>query len=237
MIAPPLFFPRIAATPAAPARGCLARRTHRVADAVVTRGTARADVLVYGVDERFWQFHGLQPLAIESRGAALSPALAREIAAEPGTVVLIRMQRPSDIPLESLHSRKEDTGRTLRLTTSAVLGPGSLGDFSLDARQGEVLAAFVPLSRLQQALEVGERVNTIRRPVARPIRRDDTPRKIPALGYGGGYWHHRPVGQRRRAIVGSSAGVATVRRTRCETALPGQPQTAVFTVCQHHASP
>ena len=40
--------------------------------------------------------------------------------AEPGSAMLVRVQRPSDIPLESLHGRKDDVGRTLRLTVRAV---------------------------------------------------------------------------------------------------------------------
>ena len=147
--------------------------------------------------------------------------------------MLIRVQRPSDIPLESLHSRKEDTGRTLRLTTSAVLGPGSLGDFSLDARQGEVLAAFVPLSRLQQELEVGDRVNTIL--VARssdPSGAEDTLRTILAASVTAedvGITV-RPSDSGGEAIVGSSAGVMDDRQADAvRTALTGQPQTAVFT--------
>jgi len=118
-------------------------------------------VKVYGVDDRFWRFHGAEPVPLESRDVALSPALAREIGARQGAAVLVRVQRPSDIPLESLHSRKDDVGRTVRLTVRTIVPPASLGDFSLDARQGEVMAAFVPLARLREALEVGERVNTI----------------------------------------------------------------------------
>ena len=52
-------------------------------------------------------------------------------------------------------------GSTLRLTVRAVLPASSLGEFSLQPQQGDVRAAFVPLSRLQQELDLGDRVNTL----------------------------------------------------------------------------
>ena len=135
-----------------------------VAEGVVTEqesGRRAGRVKVYGVDERFWRFHGREPMAIESRQAVLSAALAREVGAREGAAVLVRVQRPSDIPLESLHGRKDDVGRTLRLTVRATLDASALGDFSLESQQGDVLSVFVPLARLREELEVGDRVNTI----------------------------------------------------------------------------
>jgi putative ABC transport system permease protein len=124
-------------------------------------------VQVYGIDERFREFHGGPGLpAFESdeetsREVLLSPALAREIGAEPGSTVLLRVQRPSDIPLESLHGRKDDVGRTLRLTVRAIATAYELGEFSLQPQQGDVRAAFVPLARLQRDLEIGDRANAL----------------------------------------------------------------------------
>lgn len=135
-----------------------------VAEGVVTAqesGRRASRIKVYGVDERFWRFHGVTPVSLDDREVAVSEALAREIQVQPNAAVLVRVQRPSDIPLESLHGRKDDVGRTLRLTTRRILDVSALGEFSLDAQQGEVTAAFIPLDRLQEALEVGDRANTI----------------------------------------------------------------------------
>ena len=133
-----------------------------------TSGRRASRVQVYGVDDRFWQFHGLGGLAglegfdaPDGRDVLLSPALARELGAAPGGTVLLRVQRPSAIPLESLHGRKDDLGRTLRLAVRRVLSPAELGEFSLQPQQGEVRAAFVPLARLQQELGVADRVNAL----------------------------------------------------------------------------
>ena len=42
-----------------------------------------------------------------------------------------------------------------------MLSPADLGEFSLRPQQGDVRAAFVPLSRLQQDLDVRDRVNAL----------------------------------------------------------------------------
>ena len=107
-------------------------------------------VQIYGVDQRFGR-------APEGQQILLSAALAGELGAKPGDTLLVRVEKPSAIPLESLHGRKEDVGKTIRLT----LGTTAPREFSLNPQQGDVRAAFVPLARLQKELgEVG-RVNTI----------------------------------------------------------------------------
>ena len=125
-------------------------------------GRRVAQARVYGVDDRFWRFHGVSGVTgPQDREALLSPALARQIAASAGESILVRVQRPTDIPLESLHGQRNNLGRSLRLTVANVLPADSLGEFSLEAQQGEVSAVFVPLSRLQQDLDVAARVNTL----------------------------------------------------------------------------
>jgi ABC-type lipoprotein release transport system permease subunit len=132
--------------------------------AVVTdqeSGRRVGDVRIYGVDERFWQFHGADRSGPAHDEALMSLALAGELGTSTGGTVLARVQRPSDIPLESLHGRKEDTGRTIRLTGAGVLGSDELGEFALEQRQSAVRALFVPLSQLQEELDVSGRVNTL----------------------------------------------------------------------------
>ena len=120
-------------------------------------GRRASGVLVYGVDERFWRFHRLEP----RDGVFASPALASELGAVEGDVLLTRLQRPSEIPLESLFAQKEDVARTLRLSLTGVLPPEQLGEFSLQPRQAEVRAVFAPLRRLQRDLGAARQVNTI----------------------------------------------------------------------------
>ena len=131
-----------------------------VSTGVVTHepsGRRASGVLVYGVDDRFWRFHGLE----RSDGVYASPALAGELNAQPGDVLLTRVQRPSEIPLESLYARKDEVGRTVRLTMTDVLAREVLGEFALEPQQAEVRVLFVPLRRLQRDLAVAGQVNTV----------------------------------------------------------------------------
>lgn len=125
-------------------------------------GRRAGGVVVYGVDERFWSFHGVQP----PNGPAVSQALANELGLQAASqsiddVLLVRLQRPSEIPIESLFGRKEEIGRTLRLTLSDVLSRERMGEFALRPQQTELRAVFAPLGRVQRDLGVGERVNTV----------------------------------------------------------------------------
>jgi ABC-type antimicrobial peptide transport system permease subunit len=114
------------------------------------------------VDERFWTFHALSKHpAPSNRELYVSRSLAQELGTSVGTIVLLTFEKPSEVPLESLYGKKNDRGRTLRLTVGKVLGPGELGDFELRAQQGAVRAVFVPLQLLQQELEQTDKVNTI----------------------------------------------------------------------------
>jgi putative ABC transport system permease protein len=107
-------------------------------------------VQIYGVDRRFGPAPANQQIL-------LTAALARELGAKPGDTLLLRVQKPSAIPLESLHGRKEDVGKTIRLT----LGAATPREFSLNPRQGDVRAAYVPLALLQRQLGEAGKVNTI----------------------------------------------------------------------------
>jgi putative ABC transport system permease protein len=124
--------------------------------------TARAGgVQVYGVDDRFWRFHGVDVQTPEGNDLLLSQALAQELGAEAGETIILRIEKPSDIPAESLHGRKEDLGRTVRLTMRQSLAAGSLGEFSLRPQQGAVRAVFVPLQKLQRNLDQEGKANVI----------------------------------------------------------------------------
>ena len=134
-------------------------------------GLRASGVRVYGVDERFWKFHesnvaGSQPAradghAPRNREILVSEALARELGSVPGNALLLRVQKPSEIPIESLHSRKEDLGSTLRLTVRETLASDALGEFSLQPQQSAVRAVFVPLALLQKQLDQENKVNVI----------------------------------------------------------------------------
>ena len=113
-------------------------------------GRRAFSVQIYGVEKCFGTVPAAQQILLTS-------ALASELAAHPGDALLLRVEKPSAIPLESLHGRKDDVGKTIRLT----LGEAAPREFSLTPQQGDVRAAYVPLSLLQKQLGETGKVNTI----------------------------------------------------------------------------
>jgi putative ABC transport system permease protein len=135
-----------------------------IARGIVTNqesGRRAGQVAVYGVDDRFWTFHGVEVEGPADRRAYLSPSLAEQLSAAEESSILVRVQRPTDVPIESLHGRKDDLSRTLRLTAARVLPRELMGEFALEPQQGDVRAVFVPLARLQQELDSPGRVNAV----------------------------------------------------------------------------
>ena len=118
-----------------------------------------AGVQAYGVDERFWKFQRWGGEPPRGREVFLTAALARELGARPGDEVLLRIPKPSAIPLETLHGRKDDVGTTIRLTVGQTVDPPH--EFSLGPQQGDVRAAYAPLARFERDLNRPGKVNTI----------------------------------------------------------------------------
>ena len=118
-------------------------------------------VMVYGIDERFGRFHGVEALTLEGREAFISPGLASELGANDGDGITLRIARPSDIPLSTIQGRRDITGERIRLSVKQVLDSSRLAEFSLSPSQGPVLAIYVPISRLQRDLDLGDRANAL----------------------------------------------------------------------------
>ena len=142
-------------------------------------GRRASAVQIYGIDDRFWRFHGREAVSSAETGEALvSEGLARELGTRAGGSILVRVETHAAIPVESLQGRKENLGRTVRLSVREILAPNDLGEFSLRPQQGPVRAVFVPLGRVQAVLGREGKVNTIlisrRDPVSRrdPARND-----------------------------------------------------------------
>jgi len=120
------------------------------------------DVKVYGIDERFWKFNGISGVATPyNRNTLISQSLATELGSNAGDSLLLRIEKPSDIPIESLHGRKEDPGKTIRLSVAGALTGEQLGEFSLQPDQGVARVVFVSLKSLQKELGQDGKINTI----------------------------------------------------------------------------
>ena len=119
-------------------------------------------VMVYGVDERFFNFHSRHPAPSRlGREALVSDALAAELGAQAGDSITPRVAKPTDIPLSSLQGRREsdrpadppddravlDESHARRVLALAVAGSGAL----------DLRSARSPAARPR----LGDRVNTL----------------------------------------------------------------------------
>jgi putative ABC transport system permease protein len=174
-------------------------------------GRRASKVAVYGVDDRFFQFNGYSQQAPSGNDARLTPALARELGAQSGDTVLLRIEKPSAIPRESIQGHKDDSGRTLRLTATSTAP-----EFALRPSQSDVSAIYVSLRRLQRELAQTSRVNTLLLPSAQfpkeKVTLDDLGIKIRALP--------NALSVETTSAVMSDALVATVAKAAGANAQP-----------------
>jgi hypothetical protein len=125
-------------------------------------GRQAVGVLVYGVDARFFAFHGVaEPAGLLGRAVLLSEALGAELQAKEGDSLLVKLSPTAEIPGSSLFGRRDEPGRRLRVSVHGILPRDHQGDFALEPRQQDVRAVFVPLPTLQKTLGLEGRVNTV----------------------------------------------------------------------------
>ena len=109
---------------------------------------------VFGVDERYFAFHGLTD-AIEPGTARVSSGI-RRLGFAPGDGVLIGIGGHEEIAAASLFGEKEEAGITVRRQVAAwpnpVSGVGS-GDFALFPEQGASRAVFLPIDDLRRIVD------------------------------------------------------------------------------------
>ncbi len=125
-------------------------------------GRRAHNINVYGIDDRFWKFHGAEgQKAPEGRAAAIGSTLAKHLGIRTGDGLLLRVETQQGIPRESLYGRRENVGRTVRLVCGEILPAEKLGEFALRPSQGNMFSMFVPLQRLQQDLAQPGRANAM----------------------------------------------------------------------------
>ena len=149
-----------------------AATTSATTPALLTRGNvvhARTQVRVpkvqlVGVTDAFWA------LAPEPARVALTPAasavavnetLARQLNVAVGDTLVIRLQRPGVVPGSAPIAGGDSSLQTLRCTVTTIVNAGSFGRFSLEATQVPAATVFLPLARLQEAMEQPDRANLV----------------------------------------------------------------------------
>jgi ABC-type antimicrobial peptide transport system permease subunit len=124
---------------------------------------------VYGVDSGFWTLAG-PPGAAQAdpirRGneVALAAGVARELGAQVGDFLVLRIPRAGATPADSALGEKEEAAASRRLRVSAVLeenAVGSMARFGLRPSQAAPANVFLPLATLQDMSELPGQANAI----------------------------------------------------------------------------
>ena len=121
-------------------------------------------VQLVGVTDAFWT------LAPEPARVALTPAasavavnetLALQLNVTVGDTLVVRLQRPGVVPGSAPIAGGDSSLQALRCTVTAIVDAGSFGRFSLEATQVPAATVFLPLTRLQEAMEQPDRANLV----------------------------------------------------------------------------
>ena len=92
-------------------------------------------VKIYGVNNDFFRFHGIDSISINKGDVFINANLAKQINLKPGDDIIIRTKAISDIPADAPFATADDAGRSIVLKVSGVLKDEQVGDFSLGISQ------------------------------------------------------------------------------------------------------
>jgi ABC-type lipoprotein release transport system permease subunit len=102
-----------------------------------------------------------QPVPPAGDGVAVSHQLAELLDLSVGEPVILRVAERSAVPADTPLGRRATRSRSRRLKVTAVLPPGSVGDFSLRPSQSSGGVALVSLALGQALLDQPDRANLI----------------------------------------------------------------------------
>lgn len=136
------------------ARFAPAAPVYRLAGTVAAPDGGTVPATIFGVDERYFAFHGLEDV-IEPGTARLSSGL-RRLGFVPGDGLLVGIGGHEEIAAASLFGEKDEAGVTVRRRVAAWPNPSpgvASGDFALFPEQGASRAVFLPLEDLRRVVD------------------------------------------------------------------------------------
>ena len=144
-------------------------RLHSVA--ATPDSAARASgVQLLGVDARFWSLAPrtldvaeppLSSNAVLPGQVALSARLAAHLGVRAGDPVVLRVERPSDLPRDIPLALTSEAYAAFRLTVSSIVSDADFGRFNLEASAAPPFNAFVPIDWLCEQLGLPGRANLL----------------------------------------------------------------------------
>ncbi len=122
------------------------------------RGPSRSVAILLGCDRPAELGFRLPPPVVGD-GVGLSQGLAAALGLAVGDSVLLRVAEGSAVPADTPLGRRSGRSRSRRMRVTALLPPGSVGDFSLRPAEAAAGVALVSLAVVQDLLSQPARVN------------------------------------------------------------------------------
>lgn len=135
--------------------------------------STRANLVeMLGVSEDFWKLSpNGQSHVIPPDGALINEALARQLKANAGDSLLLRIQRPSQLSQDAPLAKAEDTTFALRVNVEKVLSDDEFGRFGLAASQIPPFNVFLNRDILQRRSGMTNKANLlVTTDAPRPLR-------------------------------------------------------------------
>ena len=134
----------------------------------ITRGQEKAvtihDVTVLGIDKKFLASYPVQSLpVITGRQVIINNSLASDLAVRAGDALLINLERPSALALDSLFARRKLAERiqTVRVTIKQVIPDNGMGAFSLSSNTVQPRLIFISRAWLAQLTGQTGKINAL----------------------------------------------------------------------------
>ncbi len=121
------------------------------------------EMTLLGVDSSFWKLGTIAPQKLpQGEEVVLNRTLAEALHVEVGDTITLRVSANALVPAESaLGKRDQDSFVLPRWKVVDILPDESLARFSLRSDQRPPMNAFVDKKALQQAIEIGQKINAI----------------------------------------------------------------------------
>ena len=126
-------------------------------------GSGRANhIHILGVDDRYFMsaLSQTSPVQIKEGDVWLNEALARQLDAREGDELLLRVQKPSALPRDSVVASRNDASVVLRLRLAGT-AQKMLSNLNLEIGQGPPLNAFIRRDDLARAVGCGGKANLL----------------------------------------------------------------------------
>jgi putative ABC transport system permease protein len=124
-----------------------------------TTGATSLNINIYGINEGFFRFHGIDSFELQSGTVAINSAMARHLGVIEGDEIIIRFREADPIPANAPFAPSEESNNSLVLKISKILGPEQAGNFSLGINQIVPQNLFLNLKDLQMEGDSTFRVN------------------------------------------------------------------------------